>query len=128
MTAIVIEFTPMDKLPHRIRHMRKQANMNIEELAAAVGMKAPHLSMLERGLRPLTLDRMHDLAKVLRCSPADLLTDQDNPDRLPEPLANIVGKLERMDEASLAKVRDITAIFAPEPDLPPIGKAANGNH
>lgn len=130
MSAVVIQFTPMDKLPHRVRHMRKQAGKTIEELAAAIQMKAPHLSMLERGLRPLSLDRMQEIAEALGCSTADLLADQDNPDRLPSPIAEIVDRLERMDEASFAKVREITAIFAPEPDLPPLThapKAANGD-
>ncbi|MFY9350635.1 MAG: helix-turn-helix transcriptional regulator [Sphingobium sp.] len=127
MTAIVIEFTPMDKLPHRIRLLRKKAGMTIEELAQAIGMKPPHLSMAERGLRPVSLERMREIASVLQCSTADLLSDQDNPDRLPPPIADIVERLERMDAESIAKVRDIAAIFAPEPELPPLGRAANGD-
>jgi transcriptional regulator with XRE-family HTH domain len=127
MSAIVIEFTPMDKLPHRIRLMRKKAGLTIDDLAATVGMKPPHLSMLERGLRPLTLDRMHEIAKALGCSPADLLTDDDNPDRLTDPVADIVHKLEKMDPASFAKVRDIATLFAAEPDFTPPLRAANGD-
>ena len=107
--------------------MRKRAGLTIEELAARVGMKPPHLSMMERGKRPLMLDRMRLISQQLGCSVADLLADDDNPDRLPEPIAEIVERLSRMDSASLDKLRDITAIFAPEPASTPVKKAANGN-
>lgn len=115
MASNVIIFVPMSQLPHRVREMRKKADKSIDDMAAHLGMKPPHVSMMERGLRPLHLDRMKEIADYLGCSVADLLDDRDNPDRLPEEIAEVVHNLEKLAPEDVQKVKDITAMFVPMP-------------
>ena len=70
---------------NRIRELRKAAGLNQGDLADASGVSQSYISQLENQ-QSLALDiaRMRAIARVFNCTPADLLIDQDNPDRLSE--------------------------------------------
>ncbi len=118
MTAQIINFTPMEKLPNRIRLLRKKAGLTILQLANLLGMKETHLSMIERGVRTLHIDRARQIAHYLNCSVADLLADEDNTDRLPPEMAFVVDAMHQMSPENLEKLREIAQIFTPPPDEP----------
>lgn len=115
MTATILYFVPMDKLPNRVREMRKKAGMTLEEVGEKLGLTHTHLSNIERGHRKLDLATMEKLARVLRCSVADFLTDDHFPDRLNYQEQQILDDLRRMDDSDRNRVADIARTFAPEP-------------
>jgi transcriptional regulator with XRE-family HTH domain len=53
------------RFPNRLRHLRDQQSLTLEQLAARVGCSAKHLSRVELGqLEPHAI-LLHDLARVL---------------------------------------------------------------
>lgn len=67
---------------NRIRQLRKAAGLTQEQLADRTGYAQDRISNYENGRRPLRLAEMRVIARELGCSPADLLADDDNPERL----------------------------------------------
>lgn len=82
---------------NRIREMRKRAKLSQVELAELSGVSQPAISQLENDERPLTIDWMRTFAKIFGCSPADLLTDEDNPDRLSAEERHLVQQYREAD-------------------------------
>jgi transcriptional regulator with XRE-family HTH domain len=68
---------------NRLRELRKAAGLSQIDLAQRSGVSQPYISQVENQAA-VTLDiaRMRALARDLKCVPADLLSDDDNPDRL----------------------------------------------
>jgi transcriptional regulator with XRE-family HTH domain len=68
---------------NRIRELRKAAGLSQTDLAQRTGVSQPYISQIENqdGLS-LDIARMRVLAREFKCTPADLLADSDNPDRL----------------------------------------------
>lgn len=68
---------------NRIRELRKAAGLSQVELAQRTGVSQPYISQIENqdGLS-LDIARMRALSREFNCAPADLLCDEDNPDRL----------------------------------------------
>jgi len=60
----------------RIREARQAAGFSQEKLAAAVGIDQSQISRIERGLVPVTLDRLLAIAEALRVSVYDLIEEQ----------------------------------------------------
>jgi predicted transcriptional regulator/DNA-binding XRE family transcriptional regulator len=58
---------------HRLRHLRREAGLTLEQLGRAVGKPASYLSQLENGHREPRLSTVHDLGAALGCTGADLL-------------------------------------------------------
>lgn len=67
---------------NRVRELRKRAGLSQTQLATLAGISQPAISQIENDDRPLTIDWMRTIARILGCAPADLLSDDDNPDRL----------------------------------------------
>lgn len=61
---------------HRIRVRRADFNLTQAQLAQAVGIGQAQMSHLERGNKQLNLARLEQIAKVLGCSPVDLLDER----------------------------------------------------
>lgn len=116
MPAIILHFIPMDKLPNRLRAMRKQANMTLVQLGERMGMTHTHLSNMERGVRKLDLETMERLARILNCSVADFLTDDHFPNRLSAQEQAVIDNMRRMESGDRNRVADIASTFAPETD------------
>ena len=62
----------------RIKEARKTRNMTQDKLAAVLDMSAPHISALERGVKPPSLETLIQIANVLDVSADMLLQDVVN--------------------------------------------------
>lgn len=67
---------------NRIRELRKKAGLTQAELGAMVGLHQTQIANLENGERNLTFDWGRRIAKAMGLNFADLLLDEDNPERL----------------------------------------------
>ena len=75
---------------NRIEEFRKNKKWTAKHLAELVGTSAPQIFRLEKGERKLSQDWMERIAKVLECTPADLISSDSSP--LPEgPIPLISG-------------------------------------
>ena len=78
-SATVISFPPMTKrpatadLPNRIRELREEAGLTLNELAPKAGVSTGQLSNLETGKRELTMPVQERIAAALGVMVADLL-------------------------------------------------------
>lgn len=84
---------------NRVRELRKKAGLSQNELATLAGISQPAISQIENDTRPLTIDWMRTLARILGCAAADLLSSDDNPDRLDAEERELVTKFRVADEA-----------------------------
>lgn len=85
---------------NRIRELRLQAGLSQAELGMRVGMHQVHVSKIENGTRTLSVEWMKRFAKALGATPADLLTDNDNPDRLGEAERQLIGAYRAADDTT----------------------------
>lgn len=73
-----IEICHMDKiLPNRIRELRDERDMTIEQLAEATGLSVSYVSRLEQGERNLSVKNINLFAHALDVEPPDLLKSPD---------------------------------------------------
>ncbi|MCC6462994.1 MAG: helix-turn-helix transcriptional regulator [Saprospiraceae bacterium] len=63
----------MSALPDKIRHLRRQQQLNQQQLAYALGISQTAYSKLERGKTALTLTHVQKLARVFQCKLSALL-------------------------------------------------------
>jgi transcriptional regulator with XRE-family HTH domain len=64
------------RVGHRIRVRRVELEMSQGNLAEALGISQSYLSYLEKGQRQMTIEMLEQIARVLRCSMADLLDEK----------------------------------------------------
>lgn len=95
--------------------MRKRAGLNQAQLADATGISQSAISHLENGTRPLTLAWMRSFGRALDCSPADLLDDTDNPDRLDDGERRLVGRYRAAAESEREVIERVTDAVVPYP-------------
>ena len=60
---------------HRVRALRRAAGLTQETLSEASGLHVSYVAQVERGLRNLSLDAIHKLARGLQCSPCRFFED-----------------------------------------------------
>lgn len=94
---------------NRIRALRKRAGLSQVDLAEQVGLSQGQLSNLENGDRILSLEWMRRIAKALGCSVADLLDDDDNPERLAGDERTLIEQLRSADLATRRFAADALA-------------------
>ena len=83
---------------NRLRELRKAAKLNQSELAQCTGVSQPYISQVEnQAATTLDIARMRVLARELHCAPADLLADEDNPDRLNEEERELIARFRTAD-------------------------------
>lgn len=70
-----------DAPPNRIRELRDAKGLTQAQLAALANVTPSALNKLELGSRGLDQQWLRRLAPLLDCNPADLLPDEDNPNR-----------------------------------------------
>lgn len=104
----------------RLRELRKAAKLSQGDLGTRAGMAQETISLYENGHRPIRLDDMRVLARELGCSVADILSDEDNPDRLDEAERELLEAFRRMPPdgrsfltASAQAVAEKAAEYAP---------------
>jgi len=103
---------------NRIRALRKLRGMTQQELGRRIGCSHAQVSDLERCIVALTHDWMTKIAEALNCAAADLLPDEDNPDRLTveeRDLLQLYRSADIEQREKLARLADIIIPFKPEP-------------
>lgn len=68
--------------PNRLREIRLERKLTLDQVAKAAGTTNQQVGMLERGERRLTVEWMERLAPVLRVQPAELLVTTE-PRKIP---------------------------------------------
>jgi transcriptional regulator with XRE-family HTH domain len=93
---------------NRIRELRKQAKLSQSELAQRSGVSQPYISQIENqdGLS-LDIARMRVLAREFDCTPADLLTDADNPDRLSAEERDLIAQFRAAGDNQREMIRRV---------------------
>lgn len=103
---------------NRLRELRKANGWTQQRLADATGVSQPAISQIENGTLSLDLAWMRAFARVLKCAPSDLLTDEDNPDRLEHPERELVEHFRQADDQQrelVQRVASPTAGYRAEP-------------
>lgn len=103
---------------NNIRIWRRKAGLNQTELAKAIGMHQTHFSKLENGQRQLTLAWARRIARVLGCSVADLLSDEDNPMRLSDGERTLVETYRSASADQRETIRRVTEAVVPYRAMP----------
>lgn len=104
----------------RLRELRKAAGLTQVELAEQTGVSQPTISDLENDRLSMSLAWTRTFSRVLNCAPADLLADEDNPDRLSEEERELIHKFR---EASGAQRELIVRLADPLLEAEPLRKA-----
>lgn len=102
---------------NRIRTLRKLHGMTQQELGQRIGCSHAQVSDLERCVVALTHEWMTKIAAAFDCAAADLLPDEDNPDRLTTEERDLVQLYRSADieqREKLARLADIIIPFKPE--------------
>ena len=95
---------------NRLRELRKTMSLTQQQLADATGVSQPSISQLESGILSMDIQWMRSFACALKCSPADLLTDDDNPDRLRSEFEkHLIERCRKADEAQRQMLDRVTA-------------------
>lgn len=92
---------------NRVRELRKRAGMSQAELARLAGISQPAISQIENDTRPLSVDWMRTLARILDCQPADLLGDDDNPYRPSDEEQELLAMWRNADAAQRELIRRV---------------------
>ncbi len=58
---------------NNIKYIRTVNSISQEELANAIGINQSYISAIERGEKPISLNRLEEIAKVLKVEPYILL-------------------------------------------------------
>ena len=98
---------------NRIRELRKIAGLTQTELGKLVGLHQTQIGNLENGGRNLTLEWARRIAKALDVRVADLLDDQDNPDRLSLEEQELLAHYRSADQAQRAMVQRVAEPLSP---------------
>lgn len=102
------EFCQMDKnYPNRIRLLRDERDLTIEELADRTGLSVSYVSRLESGERNLSVKNLNLFAHALEVSPQEILVDT------PAKSSNVVAVMGRIGAGA--------EIMPDEEQIPPEG-------
>lgn len=85
----------MDEFPNRIRELREERDMTIEQLAAETGLSTSYVWRLENGERNLSVKNLNLFAHALSVEPNELLPASE-----PKVRANIVAVMGRVGAGS----------------------------
>lgn len=88
----------------RIRALRQAQDMTQAKLAKAIGTHAPNVSMIERGLRGVSLQQVVKLSKALKVSPEEILGRKGHKRRKTAPPSpKLLRRLERIQSLPKSK-------------------------
>ena len=63
------------RLAERLRQVRQHRGISQGKIARTIGVSVGSIQNYERARVAITTDRLHQLARVLQCEPADLLAE-----------------------------------------------------
>lgn len=98
---------------NRLRELRKKAGLSQAELAEQTGVSQPAISQLENDVLSMDLAWMRAFARALDCTAADLLPDEDNPDRLSEEERALIHNYRRAGGEQRAMLARVAAPLDP---------------
>lgn len=98
---------------NRLREMRKRAGLTQHQLAEKSGVSQPAISQMETGLGSMDVAWLRAFARILGCTPADLLDDDDNPDRLDAHERLLVTRYRKADATQRETLEKVTAVIVP---------------
>lgn len=98
---------------NRLRDLRKRAHITQEQLAELTGVSQPAISQIENGRLSMDIHWMRAFARILGCAPADLLDDEDNPDRLTAEERDLLARYRHANEAERRTLDRVTAAVVP---------------
>ena len=96
-------------LENRIRELRIMARLTQAELGARVGLHQTQIGNLEKGGRNLTFEWARRIAKAIdgNLNVADVLAENDNPDRLSQQEQNLVKNFRKAAQEQQALVQRV---------------------
>jgi transcriptional regulator with XRE-family HTH domain len=99
---------------NRLRELRKRARLTQVQLADRTGVSQPTISELETGLQEMGFTWARRFAQVLGCAAADLLPDEDVPDRLRSDLERqLIERVRHADDLQRDMLERVTAAVVP---------------
>lgn len=99
-----------EKLGERLRHLRKQKGLTLNELSELAGVSQPFLSGLENGDKQPRLQTLEGIAIALD-APIHLLLDPDVPtDRLAE-VADIVRQVAQLSSDQIDTLKQVISTW-----------------
>lgn len=108
--------------PNRIKELREDRGLTLEQLAEKVGTSHTQISRLEHGKRRLDINWMQRVAKALVCQPQDLMVPGALPAELAE-LAAIAADLTDAQRKAWINMAGLLKVAA-QPPAPPRPKEA----
>lgn len=84
----------------RVRELREERGLTVQELADRAGLSKSYLSEIERGVKTVNARRLEQLASALRVRPTDLIADK----RLSADLEEHLALLAQLGPEDLAEV------------------------
>jgi transcriptional regulator with XRE-family HTH domain len=118
MSAEVIALIPMSELPNRILEQRKARGVSQDVLANIIGVTKMTISRLERGINEPTLTQLRQIANFFGCAVADLLSDDDNPDRLDSANKELFARLRHGTDEQRENIRKVAEALIPYDPAP----------
>lgn len=110
---------------NRLRELRKAAGLSQIQLAEATGVSQSAISQIENDVIAMDTAWMRSFARVLNCTPADLLPDEDNPDRLTDDERELINRFREATGEQQALIRRVAEPLTPfRHDDEPIRKAS----
>lgn len=98
---------------NRLRDLRKAAGLTQTQLADATGVSQPAISQIENGTLSMDIQWMRAFSRVLGVKPADLLEDDDNPDRLDDAERELLARFRAANAAQRDNLEKIAAALVP---------------
>lgn len=95
-----------------IAEARRTARLTQAELAARVGWPRDTLINLEHGRRPITVERLVQIAAALDVSPATLLVDDK---QIAQLIAQLIGGTDELRDQVAFFLNSLAAAEIPEP-------------
>lgn len=93
---------------NRLRELRKAQGLSQHQLAERSGVSQPLISQMENAAdTTLDIARMRSLARILQCTPADLLSDEDNPDRLNDEERELIARFRASEAPQREMIRRV---------------------
>ncbi len=101
---------------NRLRALRKAAGMTQGDLGDLTGVSQPAISQIENGVLSMDINWMRAFARALGCKPADLLDDDDNPDRLDPAEKMLLEQYRSADQSQRRTLERIAAAVVSDSD------------
>ena len=92
---------------NRLRELRKRSGLSQARLAQLTGVSQPAISQIENDVLAMDVAWMRAFARVLDCTAADLLPDEDNPDRLTDEERELIHRYRSADDRQQALIQRV---------------------